>query len=439
MAEFDTGKPMGYKSGQTRGRRRRLVVMGMARRRYGYVGRTFLAGAIIAALAISGCAGTASAPGTGNAGQPAAPAKQAAAPAAQPAASAQQPAAQPTASPAAAPPATSAPAAQPAKPAAPDKPAEKPAAAPSKDPSRVVHGTSQLSSSYGVYSAALVKLLNTKVPGVNVTLTENGSVVNNLKRVKSAETDFAMGDHTVQSLAYQGILKGFDGAVTDSRLLWVFDVNANSYVVSEASGVKSVSDLDGKPFSPGGQGTSAEVMTLDIFEFLGIKSQFRRGSMSETVEGFKDRRAVGFVKASPLNTADALIMEAATSQPVRILNWPKDLVDKVQSKFPYYKTSTIAAGVYKDAEWNRQAITTWGSPVAVFASTNLSEELAYQFTKVALADKTDQVAAFPALKSGDIGKMTLELGLVPLHKGAVKAFREAGLEVPKGLVPAEAQ
>ncbi|MBI4505730.1 MAG: TAXI family TRAP transporter solute-binding subunit [Chloroflexi bacterium] len=370
------------------------------------------------------------------AAQPAAPAPQPAkpaAPAAQPAAPAPQPA-----KPAAEAPKPAAPAAQPAKPAA---QAAKPAApAPAaKEGVRLIHGTSQLSSSFGIYSAALVKLLNSKIAGLNVTLTEYGSIVNNLKMTREGKADFAMGDHTIQYLAYVGELKGWEGnPQKDLRLLWAFSTIANAVILSERENIKSVNDLHGKSFNPGGQGTSAEVVVTNALDVLGIKPLYLRGTMSEATEAFKNRRVVGFVKASAPTAVDPLVMEAKTALPVRILSWPEDAIKKVQAKYPAYKSIQIPAGVYQE-EWNKQPITTWGSSTSIFTNTKLDENLAYQFVKTVLADKEEQALAFPALKGLDIGKVTMENGVVPLHKGALKAFREAGYQIPKDLVPPEAQ
>lgn len=341
------------------------------------------------------------------------------------------------------------PAAQPAKPVAqPAQPAPQPAKAaaqpaqtapmPAKEAVRLIHGTSQLNSAYGIYSAAVVNMLNKKVDGVNITLVENVGIVNNLKRLRAGEADFAMGDHLITFMAYDGLLKGWeDNPQKDLRLLWVFTTIANAIVVSDRAGIKSFADLHGKAFSPGGQGSSAEVTTLQSFEVLGIKPQFYRGSMSEMIGAFKDRRIVGFVKAMNLDRSDPLILDAQTAVPVRILSWPDDLVQKIQTKFPYFKTVQVQAGIFKDADWNKQPITTLGSPNGIFASTKLPDDLAYKFTKTAIQDKEDQVAAFPTLKGDDIGKLTVSFGLVPLHKGSIKALHELGYQVPQTLIPPE--
>ncbi|MBI2320807.1 MAG: hypothetical protein HYU88_01575, partial [Chloroflexi bacterium] len=211
-----------------------------------------------------------------------------------------------------------------------------------------------------------------------------------------------------------------------------------AYVMNERAGIKAFADLNGKPYSPGGQGTNAEVMTTEAFNVLGIKPQYYRGTMSEMGQAFKDRRIVGYVKATALKRPDPIIVETMTAQPIQIMSWPPELVQQVQAKLPWLKTSQIPAGVYQ-GDWNKQPITGWAVINAVFAPTKFPEDLAYEFTKVALADKTEQAAAFPALKGADIGKMTGDLALMPLHKGAVKALREAGYQVPQQLIPPEAK
>jgi TRAP transporter TAXI family solute receptor len=334
------------------------------------------------------------------------------------------------------------PAAEPAKPAAQQaKPAAEPAkpAAPAKEAERIILGTSSLQSSYGIYTAGLAKLLNQKVPGANVTLAEHGGVANNLKYAREGKVKFALGDQVLVYKAYVGDMKGYENnPFKDLRLMWVFDLLATGYVVAEDSGVKSIFDLTGKAFSPGPQGFNVQVLNDEIFPFLGIKPQLYRGATEDMLAAYRDRRIIGFVKSTPLDGRDATILDASVARPIRILSWSDDTLQKLQAKFPYLKRVEIQAGVWK-GEWNEKPIATFGTSVSIWAVQDFPEEWAYKFTKAALEDRTEQVAAFPPLKGKDIGKLTVEHGLVPLHKGAIKALKEAGYQVPKELTPPEAQ
>lgn len=337
------------------------------------------------------------------------------------------------------------PAAEPAKPAAqPAKPAAeaaKPAAsAPAKEGTRIVLGTTQLSSGYGIYTVAVGKLLNEQVPGANVTVSEFSGALANLQRIRAGTIDFTIADQNLLYLAYRGELKGWEGnPQKDLRLLWVFDPSANAFVVSERSGITKVEELNGKPFAAGGQGTTGEVTTPMQLEAAGITVQYYRGGQNDQVDAFKDRRIVGFIKTTPLTNIDPLIQDAMTAMQIRILAWPEDIVKKVLGKHPFFRATEIRAGVYK-ADWNKEPIRTWGSSLAMSASTRLPDDLAYKYTKVVLQDKTAQVAAFPALKDVDLGKLTIERGgIIPLHVGAVRALRELGYQVPKEQLPPEGQ
>ncbi|MBI4505129.1 MAG: TAXI family TRAP transporter solute-binding subunit [Chloroflexi bacterium] len=371
------------------------------------------------------------------------PAPAAPQPAAQPAQASAPPAAAPAKPAAEGQPAAPAKAVAEAKPAAPAQPAAaaKPAqpAAPAKEAQRIVMGIAQLSTSQGVYSAAVAKLLHSKVPDVNITVAEYGGVVNNLKKAKGGEVDFSMGDHLITYKAYTGDLKGWEGdPQKDVRLLWLFDASALATVVNERAGIKDLGDLNGKPFSAGAQGSNAEVVTQETFGLLDIKPQWYRGSFTEVAQAFKDRRVVGFVKATPLSKPDAILLDVMTAQPIRILGLPKDAVQKVQGKFSYLKTIEIPAGVYQ-GDWNKTPIVSWGTYFSFWATTRFPESLAYQFTKVVLQNKAEQVDAYPALKDFDIGRLTAEAGVIPLHKGAMRALREAGYQVPPALIAPEAR
>lgn len=336
-----------------------------------------------------------------------------------------------------------APAAQ-AKPVAPAQPKaeQTPKTPPAKtaaETKRLIFGTSSLGSAMGIYTAAVVNMLNKQVADANLTLAEHGSIVNNLQRVRGGQADIAAGDHTIQLLAYKGLLlKGWENSPqTDLRLLWLFNTTGLAYVVSERAAITRLADLGGKPFSPGGQGTSAELITQVAFDLLSIKPQYFRGGLSELVPALRDRRIVGYVKGTPLRNPDPTILETQTAVPVRLLNWPSDVVEKVRAAHPYFKTIRIPAGVY-DAPWNKEPIQTWATPVSVFTTAKLPEELAYHFTRSVLRDRTEQAAAYPEVKDEDMGKLTVEQGVVPLHKGALKALQEAGYQVPKELIPSEA-
>jgi TRAP-type uncharacterized transport system substrate-binding protein len=96
----------------------------------------------------------------------------------------------------------------------------------------------------------------------------------------------------------------------------------------------------------------------------------------------------------------------------------------------------IRAGAYPGQEKN---IATFGLVMGYYARQDLPSEVAYRLIKAVWEDVCDVSVSYGPLKLDMIGfpKLTLEYGPFPLHRGAVKFYRELGLEVPGKLFPPE--
>ena len=66
---------------------------------------------------------------------------------------------------------------------------------------------------------------------------------------------------------------------------------------------------------------------------------------------------------------------------------------------------------------------------------DLDDETAYQMVKAVVADQTVQAAAFSGVKGSDFPKQTMEMATTPLHPGAVRFYKEIGVEIPPHLLP----
>ncbi|MBI3966904.1 MAG: TAXI family TRAP transporter solute-binding subunit, partial [Chloroflexi bacterium] len=284
--------------------------------------QTVIGVVVAAGLTLSACGGA----GSGGP-QLALPTPAAAAP---PAGGAAQPnaAAKPAAQPGTAAPPAAAPQATAAGPAA----SAPPAAAPAQQ-LRITMGTTPSSSSAYVYPAAVARALSRWVPEIEITPTETGGSVDNIKRV--ARGDFKMSLTAYDTLypAHNGLNEWASNPVTNLRPLWTYSATPIAYVVREDSGVKTLYDLTGRDFSPSGKGTASEKITEQAFEVLGIKPKYYRGGIDDAVAAVKDKRIVGYGKvAGGLRAPDATTMDIATSAPVRVLGFTKEDIDKIQAK-----------------------------------------------------------------------------------------------------------
>ena len=369
---------------------------------------------VLLALALVGCGG-ASAPAPEKAAQPATE---------KPAAPAPGKAAQPATE----------------KPAAPA-----PEKAASGDRKQLTFGATAATSGAYTYIVSAAKVINAQVPDVSVTVAESGASVENINRM--AQETFHLGIATADT-AYKAI-NGIepwpaDKAVKDLRVLFVWDITAQSFVVREDSGVKKLEDLEGKDFNPGIRGSATENLAKQTLEALGIKPKLYIADTADAVAAIKDKRIVGFVKGSPPANIDSAILDLATATPIRVLAFTKDHFDKVLAKYPFFSTTQVQAGVYK-AEWNAQPVPTLSQVQIVAArAKTLTDDQAYKMVKAIVEDNKAggagvQASAWPSLKGVDMAKRTVESVLTPLHAGAQKYYAELGLEIPDKLRSPEAK
>jgi uncharacterized protein len=293
-------------------------------------------------------------------------------------------------------------------------------------------GSTQSSSSHYAYFVAVAKVINTRVPDVNISVVETGASVDNINRIKKGDLDLGMTTIHLQYQAYHGMGPWQDKPIKDQYVMWVYQPAPQNFVVREDSGVKSVYDLAGKPFNPGIRGSATEKTVEAILDALGVVPEFYRGGTEDTVAGIKDKRLVGYVKSGAgVSTLDASSMDIATFTPIRLLNFTPEDIKKVQAKYPYLSPISIPKGIYKDAP----AFQTFAMLIGTVVKKDLSEDMVYKMVKAACEGFEEQVAAYPSIKGTNLAQLTVETCTVPLHPGAIKYYKEIGLKLPDNLIP----
>ncbi len=306
------------------------------------------------------------------------------------------------------------------------------------------HGSVATASGLYAYDVAATEVMNT-IPGFNVSIHTDPGTVSRIQRMESGELDLGVIGYETgwDFLNGKGPFKGEPHP--DLRGLWIHRPSPHAFVVRADSGITKIEELEGRDFSAGGAGTGSEVMMLAVLEAAGIKINHIKMAQADFVKATKDRRIVGFAKAgAPLNP-DSLIQEMMATTEIRILSWPRELAERVQREsLPGYSIFEIPPGVY-DADWNKEPILTWIITVGNATMKNsLSVDMAYKIVKAIREDNLPtggqiQASAYPGVKGIDFAKQTVQLSRIPLHEGAIKYYKEIGLDIPDYLIPPEAR
>lgn len=400
-----------------------------------------LVGSLVFALVLAGCQAAPAAPAAPNPAAPAPP--PASAPPAAPAttALATAPATAPTTAPAA-------PAAAASQPTAPPAPA---ATQPPPPPPQVRNGvvqigvgTSNNASSHYAYFVAVSKVINASTKNVNATASETGGAVDNANRI--AKGDLHVGLSTVDVLYRMTHgLEAWQGKATPfMRWAWMYTITPQAIVVREDSGVRDVKDLHGKDFNPGPRGSGAEQMIKAVFAELGIVPKWYTGGTDDAIAAMRDKRNTGYVigQAGPAQ-ASASTLDIMSTTPVRLLGFTPDQLAIIKAKVPWYSPADIPPGTYK-AEWNQKAITSLALILGGATSSTVPAETIYEIAKAVnedakLGQASVQGNVISDVRGADLGKLAIEHATVPLHAGAVKYYREIGLQPKPDQIPPEAR
>ncbi|MCE8003229.1 TAXI family TRAP transporter solute-binding subunit [Billgrantia ethanolica] len=320
------------------------------------------------------------------------------------------------------------------------QPALKPLAAAALAVGLAAPATAQEAVSIGVAPAAsgwyfgfseLSRLVSADSP-LEISVRETGGSRENAIRLGRGEIDLGLIDAPGAYEAYTGTGRYENDAIDQMRMvLWVAPSTMH-WAVRQDSGIETFEDLDGARFNPSSIGGGGEYITELVFDALGIAPDFQRMSMSDAADAVVDGRIVGFsyngIPPIPAFT------EVHSSRPLRVLSLTDEQVATATEALPFLSATEIPEGTYRDMP----AATTLGTYIGIAATSDLSEDAAYEFTR-AYWENIERLGQTFAPAQGMTPEISAENTATPLHAGALRYYREIGIEVPEELVPPEAE
>ncbi|HEY5672832.1 MAG TPA: TAXI family TRAP transporter solute-binding subunit [Malonomonas sp.] len=293
----------------------------------------------------------------------------------------------------------------------------------------VTIGTGGVTGVYYPTGGAICRLVNKtrKEHGIRCSVESTGGSVYNLNTIRAGELDMGVAQSDVQYQAYHGTDK-FTEQGPDKDLRAVFSVHPEPYtVVARAdAGVKNFADLKGKRVNIGNPGSGQRSTTEVLL-----------GAMGWTVEDFKLASELKSAEQSAAlcdNKVDAIvfvvghpngsIQEATSSCDSVMVNVAGPAVDKLVADNPYYRTATIPGGMYRGTETDTK---TFGVGATFVSSAKVPEDVIYNVVKAVFENFEEFQKLHPAFADLKKEEMIKDGLSAPLHDGAVKYFKEAGL------------
>ncbi len=290
-------------------------------------------------------------------------------------------------------------------------------------------GTGGVTGVYYPTGGAICRLVNKgrKEHGIRCSVESTGGSVYNINTIREGELEFGVAQSDWQHHAFHGTSK-FKDAGAFEGLRAVFSVHPEPFtVVARAdAGISNFDDLKGKRVNIGNPGSGQRGTMEVLLEAKGMTT----GDFALATE----LKAAEQSAALCDNQIDAMvytvghpsgsIQEATTACDSVLVTVDGDAVTKLVGDNAFYRTANIPGGMYRG---NDADTATFGVGATFVTSDKVSDEAVYQVVKSVMENIADFRKLHPAFAHLEPAEMATAGLSAPLHPGAAKYYKEAGL------------
>jgi hypothetical protein len=297
------------------------------------------------------------------------------------------------------------------------------------DQTFITIGTGGVTGVYYPTGGAICRLVNRgrSDHGIRCAVESTGGSVFNINAIRSGELDFGVAQSDWQYHAYNGTSR-FEEQGPFEELRAVFSVHPEPFtVVARAdAGIETFEDLQGKRVNVGNPGSGQRGTMEVLMEEMGwtmddfaVASELQAAEQSQALCD-NNIDAMVYTVGHPSGS----IQEATTACDSVLVDVDNEATAALVEENPFYRVATIPGGMYRG---NDEDTTTFGVGATFVTSSEVSEDVVYEVVK-AVFDNIDQFKSLhPAFANLDPEQMANDGLSAPLHAGAERYFREAGL------------
>ena len=284
----------------------------------------------------------------------------------------------------------------------------------------------------GVYypmGGGMANVLTKFVPNLNATAEATAGSIANLQFLltKKADVAFSMADASYD--AWKGEQK-FKGRPVPVRGLMVLYPNRFHVVTLEGLGINKIADLKGHRVSTGPPQSGTEVKANRVLEAAGLNPDKditrERLTVQASGDALKDRKIDAFFWSGGIPTAAVTDLAASPGVKIKFIEHD-ELVEPLNKKYgPLYVKDIIPAKSYPGQDKDARVSTIWNILVT---GADTPDQVAYDIVKTMFERKEDMVRVHKESENFDLKHQTNAAIVIPFHPGAVRYFRERGLNV----------
>ena len=289
----------------------------------------------------------------------------------------------------------------------------------------------------GVALATITKAQLYDTEGITLSAISSAGSLENIKLLRDNQAQFAILQGIFVPWAWNG-----DGPISEPQP-WLRSIcalwqNTDHFVLRKdlaATGtISDIATLNGERFVIGARNSGAERSGSHILDALGI--DFRNTTSvaymgyGATANAIQDGTIVGMNVPAGVPVTAITRAFAMVGEDLALLEFSDEQLELVNTKYPLWSRYEIPGDTYPNLP---EAIRTIAHPNVLAVRADISDEAVYQITKSIF----ENLAALHEIHKAT-REVTLENALTglgaPLHPGAIRYFREKGLDIPEALV-----
>lgn len=297
------------------------------------------------------------------------------------------------------------------------------------DPVLARTGTGSLAGVYFPVGVAICRLVNQHRAETNLRCAAQPSAgsVQNLRDLRAGSLDLALVQSDSQEQAFDGT-----GIFADQGRFEALRAVASLYpepltIVARAGlGIARLADLKGKRVAIGAPGSGQRALMEVLMPALGWSLADFTATPETPPEQLSRALCGGAIDAfvQAVGHPALVILEATSDCAARLVPAEGPVIERLVADNPAYVEATIPGGLYRG---NPAPVPSFGVSATLVTRADMPEEGIYTITRSIFEDLPMLRGLNPALAALDPKAMAHAALTAPLHPGAKRYYREAGL------------
>lgn len=284
---------------------------------------------------------------------------------------------------------------------------------------------------WSVFTEGIAEAVRKQYPGTMISAVP-GSVAGNPVLVDEGKVEFAISESLTALFALEG-KDPFDKIHENiTAVAAVIPENVFQFVAPKSASFNLVEEIVDQNFplrySSGEKNALGDIISESVFEAYNItyeKIEENKGEISylsggKSFELMRDGRLDGLGKMVPIPAGD--IMEASATIDLKLIPIGERAIQYLTAKYPVTRY-TIPANSY---DFQTEDYETVNTPTILITHKEIPEDIVYKVAQ-SIYEQREYLSnvhnGFQAINDETI----IEVGGIPLHRGAEKFFKEIGL------------